>query len=682
MSKVYASNEPFPGNLYSVVSTQFLCGYKILILNLYPVQYIPALGKVAYYEDMKVIVAHAPAGSPGLERAKCRGLREDRARVERLVDNPAVVHTYTAEVTSTELANWEAEKKGLTTHVETVENILNNSTYTGDDDQETLRNFIREAYDQSVLYVVLGGDADESKAKKWGPIIPYRGVYGYVEGSAAGGSLGIYEDDDIPSDMYYGALDGSWDNNGNGIYGEHNDGLNGGEVDLLAEVFVGRIPADNATEALNHINKIIEYESSPHTASVLLVGRKADDITWGGDYKDEVYIHFPGWDAISLYDKDGTYSQTALINEMNSNNHHIVNYCSHSGYTNDMGLSNAQIAGLRNTKYFLAYSQGCMAGGFDSGTRPRDDCAGEHFTVENGDGGAFAYIGNTRYGWYWPGKAPLGPSQLFDEAIFDAIFNKSTTNEDMMKVGVALQDSKEVNIGHVKQTGAVRWCYFELCLLGDPETPVSEEPVVLPVADFVGDPTSGDSPLTVQFTDLSAGDVTSWSWDFDGDAVVDSSVQNPPLYTYNEPGIYTVRLEVGSSSNGLDIETKVDYITVTGAGGKVIVSKIDPSSMPVGSMGTVTITGSGFDDSPGVAVTVTFENGDGPSPRASDVVVSDSSNITATVTTKGGGPPHGDHVWDVRVTNPDNSTGVLMDGFTAGTAAAPALAMECLYHFN
>ncbi len=34
------------------------------------------------------------------------------------------------------------------------------------------------------------------------------------------------------------------------------------------------------------------------------------------------------------------------------------------------------------------------------------------------------------------------------------------------------------------------------------------------VADFSGTPTSGTVPLTVQFTDLSTGGPTMWSWDF------------------------------------------------------------------------------------------------------------------------------------------------------------------------
>lgn len=80
-----------------------------------------------------------------------------------------------------------------------------------------------------------------------------------------------------------------------------------------------------------------------------------------------------------------------------------------------------------------------------------------------------------------------------------------------------------------------------------------------PVANFSGTPTTGMSPLLVSFTDSSAGDIDTWSWDF-GDSGT-STAQNP-TYTYDDAGTYTVSLTVTSPS-GSDTETKNNYITVT-----------------------------------------------------------------------------------------------------------------------
>ena len=81
----------------------------------------------------------------------------------------------------------------------------------------------------------------------------------------------------------------------------------------------------------------------------------------------------------------------------------------------------------------------------------------------------------------------------------------------------------------------------------------------VPVAEFTVDNTTGDVPLTVQFTDQSTN-ATSWEWDFQNDGLVDSTEQNP-TYTYDTVGTYTVKLTV-SNPDGSDEEIKTDYITV------------------------------------------------------------------------------------------------------------------------
>lgn len=83
-----------------------------------------------------------------------------------------------------------------------------------------------------------------------------------------------------------------------------------------------------------------------------------------------------------------------------------------------------------------------------------------------------------------------------------------------------------------------------------------------PVADFSGNPTSGDAPLTVNFTDLSANTPTSWDWTF-GDG--GSSTAQNPSHEYANAGDYTVSL-TATNAQGSDSETKTDYITVTEPG--------------------------------------------------------------------------------------------------------------------
>lgn len=86
-----------------------------------------------------------------------------------------------------------------------------------------------------------------------------------------------------------------------------------------------------------------------------------------------------------------------------------------------------------------------------------------------------------------------------------------------------------------------------------------------PQPDFSGSPLIGTVPLTVQFTDLSVSFDNSkyyWGWDFNNDGTWDSVIgEQNPTYTYNETGIYSVKLLVYDNSGEAEI-VKTNYITV------------------------------------------------------------------------------------------------------------------------
>ncbi|MCB1185461.1 PKD domain-containing protein, partial [bacterium] len=80
-----------------------------------------------------------------------------------------------------------------------------------------------------------------------------------------------------------------------------------------------------------------------------------------------------------------------------------------------------------------------------------------------------------------------------------------------------------------------------------------------PNASFFGSPTSGNAPLSVNFTDTSSGGPTAWSWTF-GDGGT-SSAQNPS-HTYVNPGSYSVTLAI-TAPGGSDSTTLTNYINVS-----------------------------------------------------------------------------------------------------------------------
>ena len=322
----------------------------------------------------------------------------------------------------------------------------------GVDNKTKIRNFIIDAYTNwGTKYVLLGGDGDGANVggESGDNIIPARGFWTGL----------IYEcsPPNIPADMYYSCLDGTFDHNGNGIYGEPNDGPGGGKVDLFAEVYVGRAPVDSSTEVSNFVKKTLAYDSAPFLPKALMAGEDLGWIPWGGDYKDEVKdgssnysyttVGFPQPPFVvdTLYDRDypgHNWPKSELINRLN-NDPNIVNHMGHANPTSVMKLYNADADALTNSKYFFGWTQGCYAGSFDNRwsncNYGSSDCILEHFVVA--DHGAFAYIGNSRYGWGMSHNTN-GPTQRFDRQFWDAVFG-----EGIIRICMANADSKEDNAG-------------------------------------------------------------------------------------------------------------------------------------------------------------------------------------------------------------------------------------------
>jgi hypothetical protein len=530
---VYNSTEEFPCRIYSSLSIQEMRGYEILLLNLYPVQYIPKPGEISYYENMTVVVStKEQAPKEGLDLF--RGLPEDRARVLEIVDNPQEVNTYsmhkakntgmqpTSIVDPTEsydyviitndalnfssgaytfqnLADWK-NQKGVETTIVTVEQIISDPDYhcdglygdgcaipQFDDTQARIRNFIKDAYTNwGIEYVLLGGDGDggDVGGESGDTIIPHRGFSAYGDG-------------DIPADLYYATLDGNWNSDCDSLWGEP------GEEDFYAEVFVGRAPVDSEEELSNFVMKTIAYESSTseYLEEAWMVGEDAGHLGYTGRFNDEIKygsnangyttVGFPDeFDVSTLYDRDypgNNWSKSVLIDIINDGTH-IINHVGHADvdclcYVK--GFCNDDIDALTNNEYLFGYTQGCYSGAFDNrhpyGSILDYDCALEHFTTT--PHGAFAFIGNSRYGWGCYPPSTDAPSQHYDRQFWDAVFG-----ENIINIGKANQDSKKDNIGFIINgspcssgewpcTGVMRYCYYEINLFGDPETPIHAESV-------------------------------------------------------------------------------------------------------------------------------------------------------------------------------------------------------------
>jgi PKD repeat protein len=84
-----------------------------------------------------------------------------------------------------------------------------------------------------------------------------------------------------------------------------------------------------------------------------------------------------------------------------------------------------------------------------------------------------------------------------------------------------------------------------------------------PTARFTATPTSGNAPLTVNFTSTSTGSPSSWTWNF-GDGTTSSGSGATASHTYSAGGTYQATLTV-ANANGSNTSAAT-AITVTAAG--------------------------------------------------------------------------------------------------------------------
>lgn len=102
-----------------------------------------------------------------------------------------------------------------------------------------------------------------------------------------------------------------------------------------------------------------------------------------------------------------------------------------------------------------------------------------------------------------------------------------------------------------------------------------------PVANFQASATTIPVGTSINFTDLSTGSPTTWSWSFPGANPSSSTQQNPTNINYPSAGTYNVSL-TATNGNGSNTHTKNGYIIVTsgGTGGCDTVSNIPASWTP------------------------------------------------------------------------------------------------------
>ena len=471
---LYASKSVYPAQAYGKLSTHYMNGVGFAFSAFTPVQYVPATGEVRYATKATVRVTTTAAKT---DHSRMLWLNGDNAtRAMRLAQNPEMLQTYNTRgrliggyellvVTRQQYVSAFDEyvafylARGLRTHVVALETITN--TMNGRDDAEKLRNYILQEYEESgIMMVNLAGDV---------PSIPFRGFYCHVDSGDG------YDDSGIPADMYYAALDGTWNDDNDNRWGEI------GEDDLLPEIGIGRMCFSNQTELDNMLHKSMTYQAEPvlgEFRKVIMAGEHLYDepyLSNGSQYlelligthDDNGYTTTgipESYYFTRLYEEEGNWSGYALCMAINGG----TQYVHHDGHANTAYVAGWYIWDILDQNFYgpngvdhnytFFHTSGCICGDFS------DDCILEQMTKISNF--AVATFGNSRYGWFNEGQTE-GPAIHLHRETEDAYYN-----DRIPYGGLALRESKIqtapwVNAPGQWEEGALRWNFYDLNMMGD-----------------------------------------------------------------------------------------------------------------------------------------------------------------------------------------------------------------------
>ncbi len=263
-----------------------------LIVNFYPIRYKPLDNKLIYVTDAKIQINYEDPEFDGFVAG---------------IDSYDMV-IIAPEKFSESLQPLVDHKNnfGIKTIIKTVEEII--SGYVGRDEPEQIKYFLKDAKENwGITYVLLVGglksyiyardkdDRNHGSTNAWHVPVRYTNIRHSNE-------VGVL------SDLYFSDLYRyneslqdwefeDWDSDGDGIFAK--SGLGGGdELDLIPDIYVGRLACRNRIELKIVMNKIIQYEST-----------SPEDKPW---YKKMIGVAGRTFDLFSGKDQDQHYDDDCV----------------------------------------------------------------------------------------------------------------------------------------------------------------------------------------------------------------------------------------------------------------------------------------------------------------------------------------------------------------------------------
>ena len=130
--------------------------------------------------------------------------------------------------------------------------------------------------------------------------------------------------------------------------------------------------------------------------------------------------------------------------------------------------------------------------------------------------------------------------------------------------GTTSNEKNPIHTYHIEGTYQVNLIVNDGEVNSIPSQTTAEIADTNPLANFLAQSTSGNAPLTINFTDTSSSydGIISRQWDFDNDGTKDSTEQNP-THVYTTSGTFTVSLTIQEADGDEHTEIKTAFVTVS-----------------------------------------------------------------------------------------------------------------------
>ena len=452
-STIYNASELYPKDWFSYSLKKGLDSdtskrVQYVIVWLYPVRYLPPAKEIVLVEEASVVVYYEDLPK----------VRSASSELENLI-----ITSPTLEDEAVRLAAFKNSTGILSRVVNTLWIYIH---YPGLDRPEQIRNCIEDFVSQyNILYVTIFGDADQ---------VPVR--YAYVPDP---------HETYVATDLYYADLDGTWDDNRDGLYAD----LRYDNVDGMPDVYVGRIPPSLVEYAEVAVNKIVNFTQNFNRGyewanRIVLAAGTGDGLGSATTVLKEYIAHMiSDMSVVKLYESSGNLTNANLKSKINDGCL-FLNFAGHGSPDSWLlrwiiwpiwseGFSGSDAFSLANgLKLPIVTTMSCSTARFDDA-----ECIGEYFVL-NPCGGSTAYFGATRIAWGYKDEwAPYGLMGEMDWRIYEAFYDGYTELGKMWGFSITR---------YIQRNG-LDWLYdygyldektvMEFVLLGDPTLSVRAESV-------------------------------------------------------------------------------------------------------------------------------------------------------------------------------------------------------------